>query len=154
MKINIKQTTIVLVVLAMLSACGGDNNDNDNKNKNINHYVDNNNASSGNFNPKTAKEFESKFVNKTINPPSGNVITILPNNRIRQTIKHKTTGESTYTYESINSSTVAIKYVIGDINCIIKLSWTSELGGSAIEEYTSNDFSTHANGTFFINGKN
>lgn len=153
MKINIIQTTIVLVILAMLSACGGSSN-NDNKNKNITYYVDNNNASSGNFNPKTAKEFESKFVNKTINPPSGNVITILPNNRIRQTIKYKTTGESTYTYESIDSSTVAIKYMIGDINCIIKLSWTSELGGSAIEEYTSNDFSTNAVGTFFINGKN
>ena len=151
MKINIIQTTIVFIILAMLSACGGSGNNNNNNNYNGDN---NNNASSGNFKPKTAKEFESKFVNKTIHPPSGNVITILPNSRIRQTITNKTTGESTYTYENIDSSTVTIKYMIDDINCIINLSWTSELGGNAREEYTSTDFSTNANGTFLINGKN
>lgn len=151
MKMNIIQIVIAFMLLTLFSACGSSDN---NGNPPYNNGEKPNISSPNGFTPKTASAFESKFVNKDIHPPSGNIITILPNSRIRQTIKNQTAGEGTYVYESAGSDMVVLKYMIGDVNCIVNLSWTSELRGNAKEEYKTTDFSTNANGTFFINGKN
>lgn len=149
MKVNTIKKLIVFMLIAFLSACGGSSNGGNNRN-----YIYNDDASTSSFRPKTASEFESKFVNKNINPPSGHIITILPNSTIKQVIKNQTTGESKYTYENIGSNTVILKYMIDDIKCIVRLTWTSELEGHANEIYTSEDFVTNAIGNFFIDGKN
>lgn len=169
MKVNIIKMMVGLILLVLFSACGSDDSDGNKKkgnttyndgakNKNGNDTnTDNNNQSSTIFALTTASAFETKFVNKEIHPPSGRVITILPNGRLRQIVANNTPGEATYAYR-VNSkslNTIALTYKIGDTDCLVNLTWTSELGGNSTESYnTSSGAKENTNGTFYINGKN
>lgn len=143
MKKNILKKIVVFILLITLSSCGSNNNDNNNENHN---------KPSTNFTPKTADDFEDKFANKTITPPSGNKITILSNKKIKQSINN-VIGESSYTFTFIKD-TIILKYTINNITCDVSLTWTSALGGNAKEEYSWKDGNQKANGTFSISENN